>query len=194
MKFIKILNWSQITMDNIDFFPVLFFFPDINVIEFIKEYGYDASIQIRNTQSYDGIFIGKFQISNLDTLSTNDFNTLKPVYSIIINTPFTIYPCQKGEFLIMEPKLIHETINPLYNDPELKEQFEDIDLNEDISNKNNLDIESLSSSPSNSILETINKQETPIQSIYNLQKLKILLYVMFFLFLFIFIYLFFFSH
>jgi hypothetical protein len=183
MKFIKILNWSQITTDNINYYPVFFFHPTVDILNYIYQNGYDVNIIIQNTNNaYDNIYLARFNIANLNQKQTIDMNSNLPLYSIILDTPFTIYPCQNGEFTI-------------YNQNNIIENFEEIPLN-DFVNSSNLDINTDSSnininSINSDLNTTLNNKDNninqfkiiPVKTCLN--KYKRILYILFFMFVFI---------
>jgi len=182
MKFVDILNWSQISFDNLNYFPIFFFYPTIEILSYIEQFGYQAIITIRQTDKiYDGRFLVQFNISQPSTINpTVDFQTKKPIYSAIINIPFTIYPCQKGQFLL-------ESIipsSPSFNQNDIKETFVDIPLNDDTSSNNDI------SSSDDIQLSSPSIITQPIGSNSKCNQLKILMYIIFILFLFIFVLLF----
>jgi len=173
MKPISILNWSQITSDNENFYPVFFFTPTIELLNWIRQYGYHVVLKIEGSQVYDGVFRASFQIANLDQPNqTLDFKTTAPVYSALLDTPFTIYPCstQKGAFTIA-----------LQSDASIKEDYlEEIPLKEEteIITTDNV---------ANNGEEEIIVINNPPKNQYCPRKLRCLLYILFSLFVLCFI-------
>jgi hypothetical protein len=195
MRYIKILNWSQMTMDNVRMYPILFFTPTIDILSYINQYGYDVVIEIIGTQDlYDGVYKARFNIANLNSENTTvDFNTTQPVYSIILDGIFTLYPKEKGKFKIYNnvptkyslPILktikeeddntqtnIVENYEKEKKDSSKKEEMVEIPLNEDLT-----DYEVLQSE--NSIYDSNLSPQTV--------RIKKTLYTLIFLFFFIFV-------
>lgn len=103
MKAIKILYWSQITLDNTTFTPVFFFTPSLDFLTYIGKYGYlNVPISISKTNGlYDGNTFVTIDKSTSKGGYPNDDNGM--IYSATLNnTEFNIYPYEPfiGEFKI----------------------------------------------------------------------------------------------
>lgn len=181
MKPISILNWSQITSDNENFYPVFFFTPTIELLTWIHQYGYHVVLKIEGSQVYDGVYRAYFQIANLDQPNqTLDFKTTAPVYSALLDTPFTIYPCstQKGIF----------TIALQSDTPPIKEDYlEEIPLNDETEIIMTNDLVDKNTNGEEEIIVLNNNSTNPANRPYCPQKLRCLLYIIFSLFVLCFI-------
>jgi hypothetical protein len=120
MKPIKILYWTQLTYDNVQFNPVFFIKPSLEAVSYIKQYGFlNVPIIISGTNKlYDGFGYATFDIATMPGGCPNDFQPSELIYSISLrNTVFTVYPYEPfiGKVQIISPEMnatIKETQKP----------------------------------------------------------------------------------
>jgi hypothetical protein len=110
MKPIKILYWTQLTYDNVQFNPVFFIKPSLEAVSYIKQYGFlNVPIIISGTNKlYDGFGYATFDIATMPGGCPNDFQPSELIYSISLrNTVFTVYPYEPfiGEVQIISPQM-----------------------------------------------------------------------------------------
>uniref|UniRef100_A0A6C0K196 Uncharacterized protein n=1 Tax=viral metagenome TaxID=1070528 RepID=A0A6C0K196_9ZZZZ len=110
MKPIKILYWTQLTYDNVEFNPVFFIKPSLEAVSYIKQYGFlNVPIIISGTNKlYDGFGYATFDIATMPGGCPNDFQPTELIYSISLrNTVFTVYPYEPfiGEVQIISPEM-----------------------------------------------------------------------------------------
>jgi hypothetical protein len=108
MKPIKILYWTQLTFDNVQFNPVFFIKPTIEAVSYIKQHGFlNVPIRITGTNKlYDGFGYATFDIATMPGGCPNDFQDSNLLYSVALrNTVFTVYPYEPfiGKVQIIDP-------------------------------------------------------------------------------------------
>jgi hypothetical protein len=96
----KILYWTQLSIDNNQFFPVCFFHPDIDLLSYINKYGYSALCRIKDTNIYDGFHWVKLDIATRFGNCPSDLDKTPILYSASLDIPFTSYPIHSGEIEI----------------------------------------------------------------------------------------------
>lgn len=108
MKPVKILYWTQLTFDNVQFNPVFFIKPSIEFVSYIKQHGFlNVPILITGTNKlYDGFAYATFDIATMPGGCPNDFQPSTLIYSVSLrNTVFTVYPYEPfiGKVQIINP-------------------------------------------------------------------------------------------
>lgn len=103
---LKILYWSQLSLDNITFVPVFFFQPDQKILPILRSYNFlNVPVFIQNTNGiYDGYYTINVDITTPRNNFNIDYDISKPIYAAQMDCPFTIYPYQPfiGEFSIID--------------------------------------------------------------------------------------------
>lgn len=134
MKKISILYWAQLTPDNNSFFPVVFFYPDLSFLSYVKQYGWNVNIRISDTKDlYNGIYYAQIDEATGLGGCPLDLSAQKIIYSASLPIPFTIYPSAPylGSIEIINPlEQVSSTIKKEnYEEPptQKKEEFPEED-------------------------------------------------------------------
>jgi len=145
MNPIHILYWSQLSFDNIQFTPVFFFHPTVDILPFLEEKNYlNIPILVQNTNGiYDGFyFVNIDRATNVKNV-LSEYDTSYPIYSATLSCPFTIFPYEPfiGEFLIIDDQFRFSQISPSFISDTIQiEKKKDENLNSLV---NNFDPESI---------------------------------------------------
>lgn len=118
MNPIHILYWSQLSFDNIQFNPVFFFHPTLDILPFLEEKNYlNIPILVQNTNGiYDGFYyVNIDRATNIKNV-LSDYDTSYPIYSATLNCPFTIFPYEPfiGEFFFINDQFRFSQISPSF--------------------------------------------------------------------------------
>jgi len=100
----EIIRWNQVYSQTGTLIPVFFFEPDLSFLSYIHENGYmNVPIAIQGTDGlYDGVWYGTVDSPTRLGSCPPDYNSTKPILTMFIDTPFTIYPPQNGIFEIVK--------------------------------------------------------------------------------------------
>ena len=107
---LKIEYWSQISHIENDLIPVLFFYPSLEFLSYIRQKGQtNVPIMIEGTHVYDGLhFVTVDEMTRYGSCSVDYSHDARLYALFLVHTSFTVYPVYHGYFQLAESALLSE--------------------------------------------------------------------------------------
>ena len=98
----NILRWDSVEQNN-KIVPMIYFRPDLNIVNLMKLNNNKIQIQVCNTDYYNNTYNGVINQSSMIPNCRPNFYDASNLYVIILDTDFITYPTKMGEFTIYDP-------------------------------------------------------------------------------------------
>ncbi|MDC0231216.1 hypothetical protein OAK19_04555 [Aureispira] len=98
----NILRWDSVEQNN-KIVPMIYFKPDLNIVNLMKLNNNKIKIQVCNTNYYNNTYNGVINQSSMIPNCRPNFYDASNLYVIILDTDFITYPTKMGEFTIYDP-------------------------------------------------------------------------------------------